>query len=113
MGPCPIFNLILEAFYWCSQLMYYLSKTIFGKVIKTLKIEQAEQYIWRTLYGFEMDHKYLRTYLDFYPQFCISNHSTALLGEVLKWIISKYVAWLHLIHHRVNKASGIINVMKH
>ena len=46
----PISLMNQGALYWCFQLMYHLFQNSFGKVIKTLKIEQAGEYIWRTLY---------------------------------------------------------------
>ena len=48
-GATPSFFMNQGALYWCFQLMYHLFKNSFGKVIKTLKIEQAGQYIWQTL----------------------------------------------------------------
>ena len=49
-GATPSFFYESGALYWCFQLMYHLFWNSFGKLIKTLKIEQAVQYIWRTLY---------------------------------------------------------------
>ena len=43
-GTTPSFFMNEGALYWCFQLMYHLFKNSFGKVIKTLKIEQVGQY---------------------------------------------------------------------
>ena len=47
----PVSLMNQGALYWCFQLMYHLFYNSFEKVIKTLKIEQVGQYIWRTLYA--------------------------------------------------------------
>ena len=56
MVPNPVSYMNQGALYWCFHLMYYLFRNSFGKVKKTLKVEQGVQYIWRTLQMNELFH---------------------------------------------------------
>ena len=49
LGPCPIFNLNLEAFLLMLSIDVSFVLKKFWKGDKNFKIEHADQYIWRTM----------------------------------------------------------------
>jgi len=60
--------------------MYHLFSNSFGKVIKTLKVEKAAQYIWRTLYIASNRKKNKKSW----PQPCIGDSLGVKGGSIVQ-----------------------------